>query len=223
MARPKESTNTLMQWTRSEALALAQQSCTFCYGLGLRPGRAGRSSPCNCIFRAIFRACYERFRNCVSKEKHVSRISLDPNHSGSRRSVWGLKDEEYVADFCLVSRRLLTADEHRIFRYHHLLGADWKLCCQKLNIDRGSFFHQIYRVEQKLGRGFRELQPYALFPLDEYFRGVRREEPTRAHPIFAFETGPDADEFAEDVIAKHKRSKASSFPLKVIAAGSSGD
>ena len=31
-----------MQWTRSETLALAQQSCSVCFGLGLRAGRAGR-------------------------------------------------------------------------------------------------------------------------------------------------------------------------------------
>jgi hypothetical protein len=168
--------NNKMEWTRSETLALAQQSCTFCYGLGLRPGRAGASNPCNCVFRAIFRACYERFRICASKEKHVSRVSLEANPGQSRRSVWGLKDEEYVADFCLVSRRALSLREHLIFRYHYLLGADWKLCCQRLNADRGAFFHEIYRIEQKLGRVFRELEPHALFPVDEYFNCSSRED-----------------------------------------------
>jgi hypothetical protein len=42
-----------------------------------------------------------------------------------------------------------------------------------LNIDRGTFFHTVYRIEQKLGRAFRELEPYSLFPLDEYFHGAR--------------------------------------------------
>jgi len=163
-----------MEWTRSETLALAQQSCTYCFGLGLRPGRAGASTPCNCVFRAIFRACFERFRMCVAKEKHISRLSLEANLGQTRRSVWGLKDEEYSADFCLVSRRALSQREHRIFRYHYLLGADWKLCCQRLNMDRGEFFHEIYRIEQKLGRTFRELQPHALFPVDEYFNGTGR-------------------------------------------------
>ncbi len=161
-----------MEWTRSETLALAQQSCTFCFGLGLRPGRAGASTPCNCVFRAIFRSCFERFRMCVAKEKHISRTSLEANLGQTRKSVWGLKDEEYSADFCLVSRRALSLREHRIFRYHYLLSADWKLCCQRLNMERGEFFHEIYRIEQKLGRTFRELQPHALFPVDEYFNGT---------------------------------------------------
>jgi hypothetical protein len=68
----------------------------------------------------------------------------------------------------------LDDSEHRLFRYHFLLGADWKLCARKLSVDRGNFFHAVYRVEQKLGRAFRELQPYALFPLDEYFNGPSR-------------------------------------------------
>jgi hypothetical protein len=87
-----------------------------------------------------------------------------------------LKEEEYVADFCSISRKSLTDEEYVIFRYHFLLGADWKLCCRKLNMDRGSFFHMVYRIQQRLGRRFRELQPYALFPLDEYFNGTMRNE-----------------------------------------------
>lgn len=188
-----------MQWTRTETLALAQQSCTFCYGLGLRQGRSGASTPCNCVFRAIFRACYARFRQCASKEKYVSRVSLEANPGRQRKSVWGLKNEEYMADFCLVSRRALTESEYRFFKYHFLLGADWKLCCRKLKVDRGTFFHEIYRIEQRLGRVFRELEPHALFPLDEYFNGstririaaptpfpVETESPANKRPVIKF-------------------------------------
>jgi hypothetical protein len=71
----------------------------------------------------------------------------------------------------------LSEDEHRIFRYHFILGADWKLCTRKLGIDRGTFFHSVYRIEQKLGRMFRELEPYPLFPLDDYFHGPSRIGP----------------------------------------------
>ncbi len=174
-----------MEWTRSETLALAQQSCTFCHGLGLRPGRAGSSAPCNCVFRTIFRACYARFVKCASKEKYVSRVSLEANPGRLRRSVWGLKNEEYIADFCLVSRRLLDDQQYRLFRFHFLLGADWKLCCRRLKLDRGEFFHEVYRIQQRLGRAFRELEPYALYPLEEYFNGSTKEraEPVQPFPI----------------------------------------
>ena len=167
-----------MQWTRSETLALAQQSCTYCFGLGLRPGRSGVSTPCNCVFRAIFRACYARFRQCTSKEKYVSRVSLESNPGRQRKATWGLKNEEYIADFCLVSRRTLDDQQYKVFKFHFLLGADWKLCCRKMGVDRGEFFHEVYRIEQKLGRTFRELEPFALFPLDEYFNSTGRQKAT---------------------------------------------
>ena len=97
-----------------------------------------------------------------------------------RPNTWGRKDEEFIADFSLVARRALSEDEYRLFRYHFLLGADWKLCTRKLGMDRGNFFHSVYRIEQKLGRLFRELQPYPLFPLDDYFHG-----PSRIAPAFS--------------------------------------
>jgi hypothetical protein len=178
-----------MEWSRSETLALAQQSCSHCYGLGLRPGRGGVSTPCNCVFRAIFRACYARFRRCASKEKYISRVSLEANPGRQRKSVWGMKNEEYIADFCLISRRTLSAFEYTLFKFHYLLGADWKLCCRRMNLDRGTFFHEAYRIEQKLGRTFRELQPYALFPLDEYFNGSGRQ-PVVATTDFRVKTEP---------------------------------
>ena len=151
-----------MEWTRSETLALASHSCAHCHGLGLRGGDGEQGQPCNCVLRSVFRACYARFRDCSLKEKFMSRVSLEPVHGRDRKGSWGRKDEEYMADFCLLSRRVLSEAEHRIFRYHFLLGADWKLCCRKLNIDRGTFFHEVYRVEETLGRTFRELEPHAL-------------------------------------------------------------
>src|SRR5947199_7011734 len=196
-----------MEWTRSETLALAQQSCIHCLGLGLRPGRAGVSTPCNCVFRSIFRACYARFRQCASKEKYISRVSLESNPGRQRKSVWGLKNEEFMADFCLVSRRTLDEFQYRVFKYHFLLGADWKLCCRKLNLDRGNFFHEVYRIEQKLGRTFRELEPFALFPLDEYFGNTTRKELPAVVP-FPVQTEPQTVQ---------ETRRALKFPVKEAA------
>jgi len=117
------------------------------------------------------------------KEKHISRVSLEANPGRQRKSVWGMKNEEYIADFCLVSRRTLTESEYKLFKFHFLLGADWKLCCRKLNIERGEFFHEVYRIQQKLGKTFRELEPHALFPLDEYFNGTPRSKEIEAGPF----------------------------------------
>jgi hypothetical protein len=163
-----------MDWTRSETIALASEQCTICHGDGLRytPVK-GKTAPCNCVLRSIFRACYARFRDCVTKEKQISIVTLQYCESGKGggRRVWGRRDEEYVADFSLIAKRTLTEFEHQLFRFHFLLGADWRLCCRRLNMERGLFFHSVYRIQQKLGLTFRELQPYGLFPLDEYFGG----------------------------------------------------
>jgi hypothetical protein len=214
---PLKAKKDKMEWTHSETLALAQQSCTFCFGLGMRPGRAGASTPCNCVFRAIFRACYERFRSCVVKEKHFSRISLESNLGQTRKAVWGLKEEEYTADFCLVSRRSLSLQEHKIFRYHYLLGADWKLCCHKLNMERGEFFHEVYRIEQKLGRTFRELEPHALFPVDEYFNGTGRYEKQSVSMLEPYELDSPTEGEQDDDVEIPPFKNVLRFPIKRAA------
>ncbi len=168
-----------MEWNRSETLALALPSCTQCLGAGLRTGRDGSPYPCNCVLRGIFRVCYARFRRCATQERHLSRVSLESAQTNARRYSWSRKDEEFLADFCLVSRRSLTEAEYRLFRFHFLLGADWRLCCRRLNLDRGAFFHAIYRIQQKLGKVFRELEPYPLYPLGEYYHGPSRWDATR--------------------------------------------
>ena len=159
-----------MEWSRSDTLALAMHNCSHCHGSGLRLARRGALSPCNCVLRSIFRVCYTRFQRCVTQEKHLSKISLEPSLGRQRPGTWGRKDEEFIADFCLVTRKTLNAEEHRLFRFHFLLGADWKLCSRQLGLDRGNFFHAVYRIEQKLGRVFRELVIAAPYPRDERFR-----------------------------------------------------
>jgi len=159
-----------MEWTRSETIALAMPACVYCRGTGLRIDRRGQNQPCNCVLRAIFRACHARFLQCAT-EKRFSLVRLEYSPRANRRITWGRKDEEYCADFWLVSRRTLTPEEWKIFSYHYLLGADWRMCSRRLGLDKGNFFHAAYRIEQKLGRVFRELQPFSLFPLDEYFSG----------------------------------------------------
>lgn len=163
-----------MQWNRSQTIGLAKPACVLCHGYGQRLTTRGKETTCNCVFRAIFRACYNKFRECTQNERHMTSVSLEFCGGRGGYRVYSRKTEEYIADFCLVSQRTLDQFEHRIFRYHFLLGADWKLCCRQLKVDRGNFFHAVYRIQQKLGRVFAELEPYALYPVDEYFSGTRR-------------------------------------------------
>ncbi len=160
-----------MEWTRSDTFGMAATKCTICQGVGMRQGRGDSEVACACVYRAIFRACYARFRQTIEKEKSLSRVTLDRSHTGGGRMTWGRKDEEYIADFLLVTKRNLCAEDWKLFRYYFLLGADWQLCTRKLGMDRGFFFHQIYRIAGLLGKVYRELRPYALYPVDEYFAG----------------------------------------------------
>jgi hypothetical protein len=165
-----------MEWTRTDTIALAKSSCAQCHGLGIKWGQPDdKVAPCHCVLRNVFRICYNRFRYCVTKEKYMSHVSLEYTSGREGLRSWGRKDEEYVADFVLVSKRHLTEDEYRVFNYHFLLGADWKLCCRRLGLERGRFFHQVYGIQQKLGRVFKDLQPYALYPLDQYFNAPKKE------------------------------------------------
>jgi hypothetical protein len=116
-------------------------------------------------------------------------VSLDAIPGRDRRLTYGRKEEEYVADFLLVSRRTLDEEEYRLFNYHFLLGADWKLCCRKLKMDRGNFFHAVYRIQQKLGRVFRELKPYSLYPLNEYFLTTIQNERPAAPKVVPIRRG----------------------------------
>ena len=151
--------------------------------------------PCHCVFRAIFAACYNRFRECVALAAQPSSVSLEFCQGGrdTRRS-YSRKREEYIADFCLVSRRVLDDFEYQVFRYHFLMGADWKLCCRQLKMDRGNFFHSVYRIQQKLGRVFAELRPYPLFPLSEYFSGLIHRDPGRYPELERFATEEEASD-----------------------------
>jgi hypothetical protein len=150
-----------MAWTRSEAIALALPNCAYCVGLGLRKSRQ-EHVVCNCVLRAVFNAVYRAFRERAELRWGTTRAP----HGG-----WSFTNEEFLADVVLLSRRTLGADSlsWRLFRYHYLLGADWKLCCGKLGMTRGAFFHEVYRIQQRLGRAYHDTEPHALYPVDEYF------------------------------------------------------
>jgi hypothetical protein len=170
-------------WDGVEARGLSLEGCSRCLGLGTVTVRGGEHSrPCGCVLRAVFNICLRRFRYCLCHQGSVRSVTLDHVGGGSKSSrCWGMRDQEYVADFVAVSRRALDPSGWRMFRFHFLLGAGWRLCCRRLGMDRGSFFHALYRMEHKLGRVYRELRPYPLFPLDEYFGGTVGGRPLSWH------------------------------------------
>jgi hypothetical protein len=89
--------------------------------------------------------------------------------------MWGLKREEYMADFELVARRSLSQAEHRLFRFHHILAASEAMCAKRLGISTQTAKRAIQRLEAKLGLTFAMIEPYALYPLYDYFNRIRSE------------------------------------------------
>jgi hypothetical protein len=172
-----------VKWTRSETLALAQHDCLYCFGLGMRLGKNRKQAACNCVLRHIFRCCYRRFRDCAAMGGSISQCAYVVK-DGARSNIWSMVGQEYAADFCLIARRALSDSEFRLFSLHYLDGGDWHQCAPLLHMNRGEFWHEVYRIQQKLGRRFRELEPYALWPLDEYFGGtVRAKEIEHRFPL----------------------------------------
>jgi hypothetical protein len=159
------------QWHRGELLAMARPRCTLCWGTGARPTWGSQVRPCKCVYQHIFRAClreYEQCREGATKWQVTYEGWLDSD--GRSTSQYGLPREEFCCDFELIAKRALTPRQYRIFRMHVLQGADGTLCGKRLRIDRGTFYHEVYRMQETLGWAFAELQPYPLFPCAEYFR-----------------------------------------------------
>lgn len=165
-----------MDWNKRDLEFLARSNCPACKGQGCLPLNQRGIRPCDCSLRGMFRACYARFRNCVDDGRALSRVSFDRSPAGrSNRGMWGLKREEFMADFELVARRSLTQAEHRLFRFHHILAASEAMCAKRLGISTHAAKKAIQRLEAKLGLTFAMLEPYALYPLYDYFNRTRSE------------------------------------------------
>src|SRR5436309_94330 len=123
---------------RSEHIALAKPGCVHCDGTGLRSQHSNTlAAPCDCVLREIFRACLRKVRECVAGAHLMRPISADGvSRPQGRRTSFGHKQEEFCADVYLTAKRGLTnPNEWDIFRLYHLYGADWKLCCAKLDME----------------------------------------------------------------------------------------
>ena len=169
-----------MEWNHSNAIGLARSSCTCCQGLGLRPVWK-TEAPCGCVLRAIFRACYNHFRECA--DKSITNVSLEFYQGVTSHRSYSRKKEEFSADFCLIGKRALDPEEYNLFRYFYLLRAGHLSCQRRLNMDPTKFHRCLRNIQEKLGRAFTEQQPYGIYPLDEYFQRVNVATATPVRPV----------------------------------------
>lgn len=95
--------------------------------------------------------------------------------------VASFKRAEYAADFVMLARRVLADRpvELAVFLAYHVEDLEWLVAVPRINqsihpprlLDRGSFFHAVYRAEGLLGAAIVESRPYSLFPPRDYFSG----------------------------------------------------
>lgn len=170
MARVKNETGACnprnADWTR-RYITLALESCAKCKGTGARIGHRARL--CGCVTRAIFAALHRKYRGIATRMEAVSSCVPTVVIGGEgAHFVWGMKNEEFSADFYLLAKRVLDARSFQIFRLHIIDGRDWRYCCERLGMDRGTFFHAVHRIRETVGLAAVELKPYPLYPIDEY-------------------------------------------------------
>ena len=156
------------EWAR-KFVALAVQGCLKCFGSGTLLGNKTRL--CGCVGRAIFNALHRKYHSIECGYEGVRGSCVPVIVVGGRDScfTWSRRNEEFAADFCLLAKRTLDLRHYRIFQLHFVEGMNWRYCCDRLKIDRGTFFHSIYRIQESVGIAAVELRPYALYPINEYF------------------------------------------------------
>lgn len=167
----------------SSLIAVALPTCVHCNGLGIRPtGKQQIDAPCQCTSRGIFRIVLNAYRYHASLSGHLLRTNMTQfDRTSSRQGLRsnGRRTEEFLADVWLCAKRHLTPRQWQIFTRHHLCGQQWRA----FNIDRGAFFHEVYRVERILGQAFRETLPYGLYPVDEYLSDTSRSLAADVRPL----------------------------------------
>jgi hypothetical protein len=170
-------------WTRRYT-SNSSQNCVRCIGLGTVTGYGNKPRLCACVLRRIFRQLVDRYHVVGNTRRFTSTPNLETVPSGSDSTrTWGRKDEEYRADLWLLGKRILEPVHWQIFRRHQL-GCEDSGICASLGLNRGNFFHAVYEIEERVARAAIELEPYALYPIDQYLsRGNGRGRRLRQMPL----------------------------------------
>src|SRR5271169_3880048 len=95
-------------WSRGEVRVLANGACTACGGCG-EVSRYLNKRICHCVHRSVFRACYNRFRECDLLADSVQMIVLEGCARGKRAKTYSRPRQEFCADFCSVGSRALES------------------------------------------------------------------------------------------------------------------
>lgn len=146
------------------ALAKSSASCELCHGFGRS---AKRGVTCPCVYRGIFGECLERYHALAASDGRGRGCFIEVVHGHLTTTM---KSSEYMADFDLAARRALDQAERQVLRLFFVENKTWRACALRSQVDKGTFFHAVYRTAQRMGQ---ELARSGLWPLDEYFGAHR--------------------------------------------------
>ena len=150
---------------------MAQTGCVHCNGLGTRSENLNsKDAPCNCVLRAAWRSCWNRFSMLKASSYSPRTISIESCGNGPKGRIGGrgIMQLNYMADLVLIARRILGKEDYKVFYSYYLDGATWQTVCAQLGMSRGNFFHAVYRIQETCGLAFISARPYSLQP-SEYF------------------------------------------------------
>ena len=153
---------------RGTALACSNTKCKSCFGHGTvhlkRAVNGEWERVCQCSAKKVFDKCLKKYKYHL----RVQRMET-PRLSVCRGRFYSFRNEEYQADFYWTAYRVLDDLEWSVFRLHFLCGIPYYDCTPKLGVNRGDFFHAVYRVKTKVGLECIKVKPYELYPFQVYF------------------------------------------------------
>jgi hypothetical protein len=152
--------------TQVELFTLANSNCPDCGGCG-----CGMNTPvCECVFRRIFEACYERYCSITPFTSHAQLTAIH----------WSRPREEFRGDFVVIARRALFGRPklRAVFDSYFADESDSVECLKRLEIHQGVLFRRVVEIKQVVGRALREQEVY---PIDRYF--TRTIQPVTALPM----------------------------------------
>ena len=170
-----------MTWTSRRAASLASYNCFLCHGKGIRSG--ADLELCDCVYRTIFRRCHAKFRSCVKADPFSRLVTFDRLRTGvDRRLSWARRNEDFCADFHAAGLRVLSGDHRRFFSFYHLQGARRDLLLRRLGVSPRTLDRLTAEVELAVGCQIAHMQPYSLFPPQDYMKASVLGEPATTLP-----------------------------------------
>jgi hypothetical protein len=153
-----------MQWTPETAAQLSRPGCRDCRETGLVS-----TNLCDCVSRAVFRACYRRFKHCGTMHVSMRKVNFERTSKGVDRTLsWVRRNEDYRADFHSCGLRALPRHLYQLFSFYHLHGCSLDVARRRLGMSYRQSVEWIGEVETFVGREIAFLEPYSLFPPQGY-------------------------------------------------------